>query len=388
MTETPRLARRGDEALGVHVSVARTAPSLLDLGRTDVTTQPPSNGPIEQPQLQENFTEIFMVTLAAAVVLCSLFYVVYVIRKYCFDPGLPKPLPSNNRSKKVVGHLGKMKIRFRSGDFCGRERLSFAFELKESRLESRCNDLKLEETRSVTAERQAASRQPQEEPLDLTRKKILLLYARDCAQFNDLMATFRNLLKNNNFERFGRHLTVRSSEPMRAIKVSTEQHRNEGVGETGDPREGPPTNSIVQHDSHMRKSARIALVGGERANRSATAAPISIAVDKALSPTYLPIKYPVYQLISKDIVYDCYDPAHRRQVDQSPTLWMRCLVEDSSVRVVVVSSKCARLQQLALMNGYKLSYKEPHYLDRLFIYGLCDAMTIYRNIYQKIFSVT
>ncbi|KAJ8875207.1 hypothetical protein PR048_023102 [Dryococelus australis] len=88
-------------------------------------------------------------------------------------------------------------------------------------------------------------------------------------------------------------------------------------------------------------------------------------------------------------LYDCYDPANRRrQVDKSPTLWMSYLVEDSSLRVVMVSSKCARLQQSALVKGYYFSYKEPHYLDQLFIYGLCDAMTIYRNIYQKIFIVT
>ncbi|KAJ8878852.1 hypothetical protein PR048_019441 [Dryococelus australis] len=33
-----------------------------------------------------------------------------------------------------------------------------------------------------------------------------------------------------------------------------EQHRNEMTGETGDPRENPPTKGFVQHDYHMRKS--------------------------------------------------------------------------------------------------------------------------------------
>ncbi|KAJ8894431.1 hypothetical protein PR048_007085 [Dryococelus australis] len=38
--------------------------------------------------------------------------------------------------------------------------------------------------------------------------------------------------------------------------VSMEQRRNEkaGGGGTGDSRENPPTNGIVRHDSHMRKS--------------------------------------------------------------------------------------------------------------------------------------
>ncbi|KAJ8897003.1 hypothetical protein PR048_002349 [Dryococelus australis] len=41
---------------------------------------------------------------------------------------------------------------------------------------------------------------------------------------------------------------------MRVIEVKMETHRNEVTGEMGDPRENPPTNGIVRHDSHMRKS--------------------------------------------------------------------------------------------------------------------------------------
>ncbi|KAJ8878759.1 hypothetical protein PR048_019345 [Dryococelus australis] len=40
--------------------------------------------------------------------------------------------------------------------------------------------------------------------------------------------------------------------PMRVIEVSMEQRRNEGAGETGDPRENPPTSGAVRHDSHLR----------------------------------------------------------------------------------------------------------------------------------------
>ncbi|KAJ8876602.1 hypothetical protein PR048_021047 [Dryococelus australis] len=43
-------------------------------------------------------------------------------------------------------------------------------------------------------------------------------------------------------------------QPMRVIEVNMEQRRNEGAGETGDPRENTPINGIVRHDSHMRKS--------------------------------------------------------------------------------------------------------------------------------------
>ncbi|KAJ8871381.1 hypothetical protein PR048_027698 [Dryococelus australis] len=42
-----------------------------------------------------------------------------------------------------------------------------------------------------------------------------------------------------------------SKAPMRVIEVSMEQRQNERAGETGDPRENPPTNGIVQHDSHL-----------------------------------------------------------------------------------------------------------------------------------------
>ncbi|KAJ8873410.1 hypothetical protein PR048_024226 [Dryococelus australis] len=45
---------------------------------------------------------------------------------------------------------------------------------------------------------------------------------------------------------------------MRVIDVSMEQRRDERAEETGDPRgEDPPTNGIVRHDSHMRKSGVI-----------------------------------------------------------------------------------------------------------------------------------
>ncbi|KAJ8878414.1 hypothetical protein PR048_018992 [Dryococelus australis] len=56
-------------------------------------------------------------------------------------------------------------------------------------------------------------------------------------------------------------------------------------GGTEDPRENPPTNCIVRHDSHVRKSGvtrpgiktRSAMLGGEQANRSATVAPMAQA---------------------------------------------------------------------------------------------------------------
>ncbi|KAJ8881227.1 hypothetical protein PR048_017701 [Dryococelus australis] len=40
---------------------------------------------------------------------------------------------------------------------------------------------------------------------------------------------------------------------MRVIEVNLERSRNEGAGETGDPRKNPQTNGIVRYDSHLRK---------------------------------------------------------------------------------------------------------------------------------------
>ncbi|KAJ8890981.1 hypothetical protein PR048_010490 [Dryococelus australis] len=58
-------------------------------------------------------------------------------------------------------------------------------------------------------------------------------------------------------------------------------------GETGEPRENLPTNGIVRHDTHLRKPGDpagdltwFALVGGERANRSATATLLAVEIKK------------------------------------------------------------------------------------------------------------
>ncbi|KAJ8894107.1 hypothetical protein PR048_006717 [Dryococelus australis] len=44
------------------------------------------------------------------------------------------------------------------------------------------------------------------------------------------------------------------TKPMRVSEECMEQRRNEDAEETGDPREDPPANGIIRHDSHMRKS--------------------------------------------------------------------------------------------------------------------------------------
>ncbi|KAJ8867595.1 hypothetical protein PR048_031397 [Dryococelus australis] len=73
------------------------------------------------------------------------------------------------------------------------------------------------------------------------------------------MTTSLSVLRASlNYEEQGKNRQERRKnpcdrEPMRVIGASMERRRNEGVGEVGDPREDPPTNGIVRHDSHMRR---------------------------------------------------------------------------------------------------------------------------------------
>ncbi|KAJ8889411.1 hypothetical protein PR048_008910 [Dryococelus australis] len=67
--------------------------------------------------------------------------------------------------------------------------------------------------------------------------------------------------------RFGRLLTARSGEPMGVIEVNMERRWNEGVRATRYPRENPPTNGIVRHDSHLRKSEQETRVSDSELNR-------------------------------------------------------------------------------------------------------------------------
>ncbi|KAJ8870250.1 hypothetical protein PR048_029271 [Dryococelus australis] len=69
------------------------------------------------------------------------------------------------------------------------------------------------------------------------------------------------------------------------IEMSLEQRRNERAGETRDPREDPPTNGIVRHDSHMRGSgvARPGIEPGSPCDVTAAASPVKCGGNR-LSP--------------------------------------------------------------------------------------------------------
>jgi hypothetical protein len=58
------------------------------------------------------------------------------------------------------------------------------------------------------------------------------------------------------------------------------------------------------------------------------------------------------------------------------------------VKVVLVESKCAVLQQMALMQHMKVIYKDPTWLDDLFLYGLRVLLEdLQTNVYERVFVV-
>ncbi|KAJ8890604.1 hypothetical protein PR048_010113 [Dryococelus australis] len=64
---------------------------------------------------------------------------------------------------------------------------------------------------------------------------------------------------------------------MGVVEVNMELRRNEGVGETEDPQGNPLTNSIVRHDSQLRKVGAAIFTAARRPDTAA---------GSCLSPTY------------------------------------------------------------------------------------------------------
>ncbi|KAJ8866467.1 hypothetical protein PR048_032310 [Dryococelus australis] len=117
---------------------------------------------------------------------------------------------------------------------------------------------------------------------------------------------------------------------MRVFEVNMEQRRNEGAVETGDPREDPPTNGIIRHDSHLKKS-------GERVNRSATVALTTDGIshhDTTAYFTILPLRWSLLPLLvfyRSELNHSFIDPlqlnsnpdpeACRNIYSADPTIW-------------------------------------------------------------------
>lgn len=87
-------------------------------------------------------------------------------------------------------------------------------------------------------------------------------------------------------------------------------------------------------------------------------------------------------------VYDCFDPVVSEELCQSKTDWLLTCICSPDVKVVLVESKCAVLQQMALMQHMKVIYKDPTWLDDLFLYGLRVLLEdLQTNVYERVFVV-
>ncbi|KAJ8878551.1 hypothetical protein PR048_019129 [Dryococelus australis] len=123
-------------------------------------------------------------------------------------------------------------------------------------------------------------------------------------------------------------------EPIRVIEVSMEQHRNERAVETGDSGESPPTDGIVRHDSHMRKSGvtrpGIEPASVEQANRSAT---VAQALLKLYSRVIPPCKAPRVQCTAFVLTLLKWSP---REVSAPGSLLLLSEFEPGQIQICIL----------------------------------------------------
>jgi len=87
-------------------------------------------------------------------------------------------------------------------------------------------------------------------------------------------------------------------------------------------------------------------------------------------------------------VYDCFDPVASEKLGLNKTDWLLTHIHSPDVKVILVESKCAVLQQMALRQHMKVIYKDPTWLDDLFLYGLRVLLEdLKTNEYERVFVV-
>jgi len=87
-------------------------------------------------------------------------------------------------------------------------------------------------------------------------------------------------------------------------------------------------------------------------------------------------------------VYDCFDPAASEELCQNKTDWLLTHIRSPDVKVLLIESKCAVLQQMALIQHMKVIYKNPTWLDDLFLYGLRVLLEdLQMSVYERVFVV-
>lgn len=87
-------------------------------------------------------------------------------------------------------------------------------------------------------------------------------------------------------------------------------------------------------------------------------------------------------------MFDCFDPTLGEEVGQNKVDWMRSHVSSDNFKIIVVESSLAVIHHQALLHHTRVSYRDPYWLDELFIYGLKELIDdLQRNIYQHVFVV-
>lgn len=87
-------------------------------------------------------------------------------------------------------------------------------------------------------------------------------------------------------------------------------------------------------------------------------------------------------------MYDCFDPILGEEVGQNKVEWIQSRMSSDNFKIVVIESSAAVIHQQALLHHSKVAYREPTWLDELFLYGL-KALTddVRRNTYQHVFVI-
>jgi hypothetical protein len=87
-------------------------------------------------------------------------------------------------------------------------------------------------------------------------------------------------------------------------------------------------------------------------------------------------------------VHDCFDPVLSEEIGRNKVDWMRNHISSDDFKIVVVESSLAVIRQQALLHHIKVGYREPTWLDELFIYGLKELTDdLHRNVYQHVFVI-
>jgi hypothetical protein len=69
-------------------------------------------------------------------------------------------------------------------------------------------------------------------------------------------------------------------------------------------------------------------------------------------------------------IYDCYDPSVEEELATGAVEWLNRHLRRDGMKIVVVETECAVLHQKALLQGNRVLYHHPTWLDNIFTYGL------------------